>query len=180
MTDQDPRRWVGRPRPLGATPTENGVNFSLYSSVAEGVELCLIGDDPHDEVRVELIEVDGHIWHVHLPDVAIGQRYGWRVHGPWEPDQGLVCNPAKLLIDPYARQIDGHLDWNPACFGYDFTDPSQPNTENSAPHVPLSVVADTSFDWSGDRRPNVEMHRSVIYETHVRGMTMTHPGIPDE
>ena len=167
----------------GATYDGSGTNFALFSSVAEGVELCLFGDSTrearNDEVRVDVTEVDGHIWHVYLPEVRPGQHYGWRVHGPWDPEKGLWCNPTKLLIDPYAKAIDGFVDWMPACFGYDAADPDKPNLDDSAPHVPLAVVSDPFFDWGNDRSPHTAMHETVIYEAHVRGLTMRHPGVPE-
>lgn len=179
-----PRQWVGSPYPLGATYDGSGTNFALFSGVAEGVELCLLGDATTqgrgDEVRIDVSEVDGHIWHVRLPDVRPGQHYGWRVHGPWDPDRGLLCNSSKLLIDPYAKAIDGEVDWSPACFGYDQADPTKPNFDDSAPHVPLGVVSDPYFDWGNDRPLAHPMNESVIYEAHVRGLTMRHPGVPDE
>ena len=180
----DPRRqWVGTPYPLGASYDGSGTNFSIYSSVAEGVELSLLGDDPEngeqrEEMRIDLTEVDGFIWHMYLPDIRPGQRYGYRVHGPWEPDKGLWCNPAKLLLDPYAKAITGQVDWDPACFAYDFDDPDTQNTDDSGPHVPLAVVGDPFFDWGLDRPPARPLHESIIYETHVRGMTINHPEIP--
>ncbi len=179
-----PQRWVGQPSPLGATYDGTGTNFALFSSVAEGVELCLFGDSRSDtrgdELRIDLTEVDGHIWHTYLPDVRPGQHYGWRVHGPWNPSAGLWCNPTKLLIDPYAKAIDGVVDWAPACFGYSADDPDKPNLEDSAPHVPLAVVHDPFFEWGNDRPPRRSMHETVIYEAHVKGLTMRHPAIPDE
>ncbi|MDJ0770013.1 MAG: glycogen debranching protein GlgX [Ilumatobacter sp.] len=178
------RQWVGAPYPLGASYDGTGTNFSIFSSVAEGVELCLLGDTTpdgrRDEVRVEVNEVDGHIWHVYLPDVRPGQHYGWRVHGPWDPALGLWCNASKLLLDPYAKTIEGEVDWSPACFGYEFADHDKPNVDDSAPHVPLAVVSDPYFEWGNDRPPNTPMHETVIYEAHVKGMTMRHPGVPDE
>jgi glycogen operon protein len=176
------RRWVGRPYPLGATYDGSGTNFSLYTSVADGVELCLLSDDGDDEVRLDLspAEVDGYCWHIYLPDVRPGQRYGYRVHGPWKPAEGLWCNPAKLLLDPYAKAIAGEMDWDRACFGYEFDDPDRANTDDSAPHVPNAVVSDPFFDWANDRPPGHGMHDTIIYEAHVRGMTMRHPSIPDE
>jgi glycogen operon protein len=173
------RTWVGRPYPLGATYDGSGTNFSLFSSVAEAVELCLL-DGNGTEVRVELTEVDGHCWHTYLPDVRPGQRYGYRVHGPWDPARGLWCNPAKLLLDPYAKAIDGDIDWDRACFAYDFDDADRQNHSDSAPHVPCALVADPFFDWANDRPPSHPMHETIIYETHVRGMTMRHPGIDEE
>jgi glycogen operon protein len=176
-----PRQWVGRPYPLGATYDGAGTNFSLFSSVAEGVELCLLSSDGEPgEIRVELTEVDGYCWHSYLPEVRPGQRYGYRVHGPWNPSQGHWCNPAKLLLDPYAKAVDGEVDWDPACFAYDFTDPAKPNAADSAPHVPRGVVSDPFFDWGNDRPPDNPMHEAIIYEAHVRGMTIRHPEVPDE
>jgi isoamylase len=178
-----PRQWVGRPYPLGATYDGSGTNFSMFSGVAEAVELCLLdGDDPQgrSERRVELTEVDGHCWHTYLPDVRPGQRYGYRVHGPWRPEEGLWCNPSKLLLDPYAKTIEGEVDWDPACFAYDFDDNDQPNTADSAPHVPRGVVHDPFFDWGVDRPPVHGMHESIIYEAHVKGLTFRHPGVPEE
>ena len=137
-----PTQWVGTPYPLGATYDGNGTNFSIFSSSAEGVELCLFGDATdegrRDEIKIDVTEVDGHIWHTYLPDVRPGQHYGWRVHGRWEPDAGHWHNPTKLLIDPYAKAIEGEVDWSPACFGYEFDDPDRPNVDDSAPHVPLA------------------------------------------
>ena len=178
-TSHDQRVWVGNPYPLGAYYDGSGTNFSLFTSVADGVELCLLGDGPDaDEVRVSLTEVDGHCWHAYLPDVRPGQRYGFRVHGPWEPAKGLWCNPSKLLLDPYAKAIDGEIDWSEACFGYQFDDPDQPNTDDSAPHVAKAVVGDRFFDWGNDRPPDVALHDTIIYEAHVRGLTMKHPDVP--
>ncbi|MET0579689.1 MAG: glycogen debranching protein GlgX, partial [Ilumatobacteraceae bacterium] len=154
---------------------------SIFSSVAEGVELCLLGPNGDmSEVRTELKEVDGHCWHAYLPDVRPGQRYGYRVHGPWDPEKGLWCNPAKLLLDPYAKAIDGEVDWDEACFAYDFDDPDEPNTADSAPHVPRAVVSDPFFDWGNDRPPDHGMHDTVIYEAHVKGLTARHPDVPEE
>ncbi len=180
-----PRQWVGTPYPLGATYDGASTNFSIFSSAAEGVELCLLGDTAdeqgrRDEIRIEITEVDGHIWHTQLPDVRPGQRYGYRMHGPWEPDDGLWFNSSKLLLDPYAKAIEDEVDWAPACFGYDFDDPDQPNSDDSAPHVPLAIVSDPYFDWGNDRAPLVPRHETVIYETHVRGFTKRHPEIPEE
>jgi isoamylase len=179
-----PRQWVGRPYPLGATYDGSGTNFSLFSGVAEGVELCLLagGGAPNEQVeqRIELTEVDGFCWHTFLPDVRPGQRYGYRVHGPWNPAQGQWCNPAKLLLDPYAKTVDGEVDWDPACYAYDLDDPDRASAADSAPHVPRAVVSDPFFDWGNDRPPDHPMHETVIYETHVRGLTMLHPDIPPE
>ncbi|HEY5664975.1 MAG TPA: glycogen debranching protein GlgX [Ilumatobacter sp.] len=174
---------MGTPYPLGANYDGSGTNFSLFSSVAEGVELCLLGPADaagrRDETRVDLTEVDGHIWHVYLPEVRPGQHYGWRVHGPWNPARGLWCNSTKLLIDPYARAIDGVVDWSPACFAYDQDDHTRPNLDDNAAHVPLTVVSDPFFDWGHDRPPDTPIDRTVIYEAHVRGLTMRHPQVPE-
>ncbi|HLM28476.1 MAG TPA: hypothetical protein VK360_01035, partial [Acidimicrobiales bacterium] len=110
--------WPGKPYPLGATYDGTGTNFSLYSEVADGVELCLF-DAEDGEQRIALTEVDGFCWHAYLPRVGAGQRYGFRVHGPWDPGRGHRCNPNKLLLDPYAKAVDGGVDWHPACFPYD-------------------------------------------------------------
>ena len=177
-TASDQRRvWVGKPYPLGAHYDGSGTNFSIFSSIADGVELCLIDDDGGEE-RIELDEVEGFCWHAYLPRARPGQRYGFRVTGPWEPARGLWCNPSKLLLDPYAKAIDGKVDWDPACFGYDFDDHDRMNTRDSAPHVPNGVVGDMFFDWGNDRAPQVPLHETTIYETHVRGLTMTHPDVP--
>ncbi|MEQ8718317.1 MAG: glycogen debranching protein GlgX [Acidimicrobiales bacterium] len=174
------RQWVGDAYPLGATYDGAGTNFSLFSSVADGVELCLVSERGDEEERVELSEVDGFCWHAYLPDVRPGTRYGYRVHGPWDPDNGLWCNPAKLLLDPYAKAVDGFIDWSPACFGYVFGDESKPNTDDSAPHVPKALVHDPWFDWGNDRPPAHPVHHTVIYETHVKGLTRRHPDVPPE
>jgi glycogen operon protein len=170
--------WPGRPYPLGATYDGTGTNFSLFSEAADAVELCLFDDDGV-ETRVPVAEVDGFCWHVYLPGVGANQRYGFRVHGPWEPDRGHRCNPNKLLLDPYAKAIDGGVDWDPSCFPYDFDDPDSRNDDDSAGHVPKAVVVSPYFDWGADRPPDVSLHESIIYELHVKGFTATHPGIPE-
>jgi isoamylase len=170
--------WPGRPYPLGATYDGAGTNFSLFSEVAQGVELCLLADDG-TETRVGLDEVDAHCWHAYLPGVGPGQCYGYRVSGPWDPTQGLRCNPAKLLLDPYAKAVAGEVDWNPACFGYVPGQEDSRSDLDSAPHVPKSVVHNPYFDWGTDRPPTTPLHESVIYETHVKGFTVRHPDIPE-
>ena len=169
--------WPGHPYPLGATYDGAGTNFSIFSEVAEGVELCLFDDG--DEIRVTFDELDAHCWHAYVPSVGPGQRYGYRVHGPWDPAQGLRCNPNKLLLDPYAKAIDGEVDWDQACFGYTFGDENSRNDDDSAPHVPTSVVHNPYFDWSNDRPPSTPLHDTIIYETHVRGFTVRHREIPE-
>jgi glycogen operon protein len=172
--------WPGTPIPLGAAYDGAGTNFAVFSDVAEGVELCLFGDDGGDEARIALIERDGGVWHVYLPRVGPGQRYGFRVHGPWDPARGLRCNPAKLLLDPYARAIEGGVDWDLAVLAYEPDDPDRMNAADSAPHVPRSVVVNPFFDWQDDRPPRRPYHETTIYEAHVKGLSRTHPGVPEE
>ncbi|MFT4165181.1 MAG: glycogen debranching protein GlgX [Microlunatus sp.] len=171
--------WPGRSYPLGATYDGSGVNFAMFSEVAGRVELCLLDDDG-EETRFELTEVDGYVWHAYLPGVQPGQRYGYRVYGPYVPANGQRCNPAKLLLDPYAKAIEGMIDGHESLYSYRFDDPSQFNDEDSRGHTMLSVVVNPYFDWGHDRPPGHEYHESVIYETHVKGLTMTHPGVPEE
>ncbi|HEX2254867.1 MAG TPA: glycogen debranching protein GlgX [Thermoanaerobaculia bacterium] len=172
--------WPGQPYPLGATFDGSGTNFSLFSEVAERVELCLY-DAEGRETRVDLTETTAFCWHGYLPGVVAGQRYGFRVHGPWSPDEGHRCNPAKLLLDPYAKAVEGQVRWDEAVFPYHFDDPEGPLNENdSAPFVPKAVVTATFFDWGADRPPRTPLHESVIYEVHVKGFTRRHPEIPEE
>jgi glycogen operon protein len=178
------RAWPGDPYPLGATFDGVGTNVSAYSEVAEGVELCVFdGDDSLDqaeEVRVELVEMTGGCWHAYLPDLQPGTRYGFRVHGPWDPAAGLRVNPAKLLLDPYAKAIEGSVQWNEAVFAHRFDDADSINEADSAPYVPRSLVTNPYFDWDGDRPLRTPWNESVIYETHVRGATQRHPAVDDE
>jgi glycogen operon protein len=146
--------------------------------VAESVELCLFDDSGREE-RVPLEEADALCWHVYLPSVTAGQRYGYRVHGPWDPEQGVRCNPAKLLLDPYAKAIEGGVDWDQACFPYTFGHAHSRNDVDSAPHVPKSVVHNPFFDWSNDRAPTTPLHETIIYEVHVKGFTARHPDIAE-
>jgi isoamylase len=170
--------WPGTAYPLGATYDGAGTNFALFSEVAERVELCLF-DAEGTETRVTLPEVDGYVWHGYLPDIEPGQRYGYRVHGPYAPAEGHRCNPNKLLLDPYAKAIDGTFDWHQSLFSYNFGDPDSVNDEDSAPHMPASVVINPYFDWSTDRPPRTSYADTVIYEAHVKGLTETHPDIPE-
>nr|WP_202506167.1 glycogen debranching protein GlgX [Amycolatopsis rubida] len=172
------RPWPGKPYPLGATYDGVGTNFALFSEVAEHVDLCLF-DDEGNETRSRLEEVDGFVHHGYLLGVGPGQRYGFRVHGPYDPSRGQRCNPSKLLIDPYAKALSRGVDWSEALFSYRFDDPEQLNEDDSAGHVPYSLVVSPFFDWANDRAPRVPYHETVIYETHVRGMTMTHPFVPE-
>ena len=173
------RTLPGRSYPLGATYDGSGTNFSLFSEVAERVELALIADDGSQEC-VDLTEVDGNVWHGYLPGVGAGQRYGFRVHGPYQPDRGHRCNPSKLLLDPYAKAIDGRLDGDRSLSGYRSEDPAEPETADSLGHTMLSVVTDPAYDWGDDRAPDRAYHHTVIYEAHVRGLTRTHPDLPEE
>lgn len=171
--------WPGTPYPLGATYDGTGTNFALFSELAERVELCLF-DDAGAETRVELVEVDGFIWHAFLPSVGPGQRYGYRVHGPYDPARGQRSNSAKLLLDPYAKAVEGPVDWDESLFGYRFGRPWERSDADSAAHQTRCVVVNPYFDWRGDRPLRIPYHESVVYETHVRGLTIGHPELPPE
>ena len=171
--------WPGNAYPLGATYDGSGTNFALFSEVAERVELCLF-DARGAETRIDLPEMDGFVWHAFLPGIEPSQRYGYRVHGPYDPEQGLRCNPSKLLLDPYAKAIDGRIDWHPSLFAYELGRPDTVNTDDSAAHMPKSVVINPFFDWGVDRPPGHAYANSVIYEAHVKGLTNRHPEIPRE
>jgi glycogen operon protein len=157
--------------PLGAHPGADGVDFAVYSSIAESVDLCLF-DERGRETRQPLEQDEGYVWRGRVPGIGHGSRYGFRVHGPWDPSAGLRCNPQKLLLDPYARAVSGTVDWHPAVHGEDPSD--------SAPYVPRSVVCANEFDWTGDVRPGRPLDDSIIYELHVKGFTQLHPGVPQE
>jgi isoamylase len=178
MSEHRIQVWPGRAYPLGPTFDGAGTNFALFSEVAESVELCLF-DDAGNERRVRLEEVDAFSWHAYLPNVGPGQRYGYRVHGPYAPEQGVRCNPRKLLLDPYARAIEGDVDWNSSCYSYDLANEGTVNLEDSAPHVFKSVVHNPNFDWAGDRSPDKPLHDTVIYEAHLKGFTRCHPDVPE-
>ena len=169
--------WPGTAYPLGATWDGSGTNFALFSEAAERVELCLF-DEQGAETRVELAEVDGFVWHCYLPGTGPGQRYGYRVHGPYDPSQGHRCNAAKLLLDPYGKAVEGDLQWNRALFS------GQPGgrsfARDSAPFMPRSVVINPYFSWADDRPPRTPYHETLIYEAHVRGLTLRHPEVPPE
>ncbi len=170
--------WPGRAYPLGATYDGEGTNFALFSEVAEMVELCLFDDEGHER-RVRLEEVDAFSWHGYLPGIKPGQRYGYRVHGQYDPSSGLRCNPRKLLLDPYAKAIEGGIDWNPSCYAHDLEHEGAVNLQDSAPHVFKSVVHHPHYDWGGDRRPDTPLHETVIYEAHLKGLTKCHPQVPE-
>ena len=167
--------WPGKAYPLGATYDGAGTNFTLFSEAAERVELCLFDADG-TETRITLPEVDYFVWHGYIPSIEPGQRYGYRVYGPYEPEAGLRCNPNKLLLDPYSKAIDGTFDWNQSLFSYTFGDPDSRNDDDSAASMPKSVVINPFFDWGNDRPPDHEYADTVIYEAHVKGLTETHPG----
>ncbi|RAY11671.1 glycogen debranching enzyme GlgX [Actinomadura craniellae] len=174
-----PEVWPGEPYPLGATWDGTGTNFALFSEVAQRVELCLF-DAAGRETRIALPETDGFVWHGYVPGVGPGQRYGYRVHGPYDPAQGNRCNPAKLLLDPYGKAVEGEIDWHESLFSYHFADPDVLNTEDSAAYMPKNVVINPFFDWADDRPPRTPYHETVIYEAHVKGLTIQHPDIPEE
>jgi isoamylase len=173
----------GAPFPLGATQGERagvtGTNFAIASSVASSVTLCLF-DKAGRETRIPLRDNDADVWHAFVPGVGAGQAYGYRVSGPWDPARGLRCNPAKLLLDPYARAISGSVAFGPEVLGQDEADPAKPSTLDSAGHVQRSLVADTGFGWADADRPWYRYADSVVYEIHVKGFTMRHPDIPPE
>jgi glycogen operon protein len=169
----------GLPYPLGATYDGLGTNFSVFSEIAERVELCLF-DEANHETRVALPEVTGYHWHGYLPGVRPGQRYGYRVHGPWRLTDGARCNAHKLLLDPYARAVEGLPRWDESVYPYRFGEPEQPSTGDSGPFVPRSIVAERFFDWKHDRPPKIPWHETIVYEMHVKGFTMRHPEVPPE
>jgi glycogen operon protein len=176
------RVWRGKPYPLGATWDGSGVNFAIFSENAESVDLCLFEADGTEQ-RIRMVEQTDLVWHCYLPDVRPGQRYGYRVHGPYEPRSGHRFNPAKLLIDPYAKRIDGEVAWDDSLFGYRIgaeEDDLEPDERDSAPFVPKGVVVNEAFVWSSDGRPATPLDRTLIYEVHVKGFTMLHPEVPEE
>jgi isoamylase len=185
------RIWPGTPYPLGATWDGWGTNFTLFSEVADRVQLCLFdeagdenargaeaGGGTFTETQIELTEIDGFVWHGYLPGIAPGQRYGYRVHGPYDPPRGRRCDGSKLLLDPYAKAIEGDVSWDESLFDYQFANPKKRNTTDSAPRMPKNVVINPVFDWGNDRAPQIPYHETVIYEAHVRGLTVLHPDVP--
>jgi isoamylase len=176
--------WPGKPYPLGATWDGAGVNFSLFSENATHVELCLFdGPDGLRETRIPVKQQTHQVWHLYLPEVRPGQFYGYRVYGPYAPREGHRFNPAKLLLDPYAKAIDGIIKWSNALFGYTVGHAEQDlsrSESNSAAGMPKCVVVDPAFSWGNDAPPGTPWHETIIYELHVRGFTMRHPAVPDE
>jgi isoamylase len=180
------RVWPGAPGPLGATWNGEGTNFAIFSEHATRVELCLFADSrgPAESQRVDLPERSGDVWHGYLPDVRPGQAYGYRVHGPHAPAEGHRFNPAKLLLDPYAKAISGPIKWNDALAGYPLrsSDPDRDliaDTADNAAAVPKSLVVESAFTWGDDRPLRTPWNRTLIYECHVKGMTMLHPDVPE-
>ncbi|MEU3383674.1 glycogen debranching protein GlgX [Streptomyces albidoflavus] len=171
--------WPGQAYPLGASYDGAGTNFAVFSEAADRIELVLLHDDG-SETAVELRETDAFVRHAYLPGVMPGQRYGFRVHGPYAPERGQRCNSAKLLLDPYARAVSGRIKWGEEVYGYHFGSPEKRNDLDSARHTMTSVVVNPYFDWGDDRRPRTDYHRTVIYEAHVKGLTMLHPALPEE
>src|SRR5262249_21595310 len=176
--------WRGRPWPLGATWDGEGVNFARYSEHADRVELCLFDAKVRRELeRIELRERTDFVWHAYLPDARPGTLYGWRVHGPWAPEQGHRYNPNKLLLDPYARMIVGGLRWSDALFGHRVGGRREDlvaDPRDSAACMPKCQVVDPAFTWSEDRRPSVPWADTVIYELHVKGYTQLNPLVPPQ
>jgi len=176
--------FPGTPFPLGATYDGRGVNFALYAEHAKRVDLCLFQQDDESEyITINLSERTHHIWHGYLPDLHPGQRYGYRVHGPFRPEHGFRFNPNKLLIDPYAKAIAGTINWDDSLFGYEIGhsdgDLSYSHID-SAPYIPKSVVINSSFDWQGVEKPRIPYHQSIIYETHLKGFTKMNEQIPED
>ena len=176
--------WPGRPYPLGATWDGEGVNFALFSEHAERVELCLFDAAGRREIHRQAVrEHTDQVWHCYLPEARPGQLYGYRVHGPYRPEEGHRFNPHKLLLDPYAKSLVGGLRWSDALFGYTIghrrADLSF-DRRDSARGMPKCKVIDPAFTWGDDRRPNVAWSETVIYEAHVRGFTMLHPDVPPQ
>jgi glycogen operon protein len=169
--------WPGSSYPLGATWDGWGTNFALFSEAAERVELCLF-DESGAEERIPLTEVDGFVWHGYLPTISPGQRYGYRVHGPHDQARGYRCAPSKLLLDPYGKAVDGDVIWDEALFDYKWAEPRRANKADSAAFMPKNVVINPFFDWGNDRPPRIPYHETVLYEAHVRGLTLRHPEVP--
>ena len=177
--------WPGRPYPLGATWDGAGVNFALFSQNAIAVDLCLFdGPEGNREFeRIRMPEYTDHVWHAYLPSIRPGQLYGYRVHGPFAPELGQRFNPNKLLMDPYAKAISGHVKWDDALFGYTIGDPEVDlsfDERDSAANMPRSLVVDPAFSWGYDAPPRTPWHRTLIYEMHVKGFTARHPAVPPE
>ena len=176
--------WPGTPYPLGATWQGHGVNFALFSENASGVDVCLFDtlEDEHETVRIRMTEHTDQVWHVFLPEIKPGQLYGYRVYGPYEPEKGMRFNASKLLLDPYAKAVAGEVEWGPEVFGYELGGEEEDlarDFRDSAAFMPKAVVIDPAFDWGEDALPCTPLHRSIIYEAHVKGFTKLCPGVPE-
>src|SRR5215813_11187943 len=175
--------WPGRPDPLGATWDGQGTNFALFAQQATRVELCLFEEMYGKETeRFTLPEQSRNVWHAYLQGVGPGQLYGYRVHGRYAPREGLRFNPNKLLIDPYARAISGVINWLAPVFAYrqgSRTEDLTRDVHNSARGMPKSVVIDGEFDWADDFPPSIPWSETIVYETHLRGISMRHPDVPE-
>ncbi|RYZ67088.1 MAG: glycogen debranching enzyme GlgX, partial [Proteobacteria bacterium] len=174
--------WRGTPSPLGAQTKRDGVNFALYSEHAEKVELCLFDENEKETQRIPITEHTQHVWHCFVVGAKPGQLYGYRVHGPYKPEEGHRFNPNKLLIDPYAKATSGPVKWDPAVFGYEIGNEAQDlsfDERDSAPFVPKSIVVDGKFDWGDDSFPQIPWNETIIYETHVKGFTKLLPEVPE-
>ncbi|MCI9887939.1 glycogen debranching protein GlgX [Micrococcales bacterium 31B] len=171
--------WPGAAAPLGATYDGNGTNFALFSEAADAVDLCLI-DEQGRETRIPISECDAFVWHIYVVGVHPGARYGFRVHGPYDPPNGHRCDPSKLLLDPYAKAIEGQIDTDDSLFSYQRKNPAERNTSDNLGHTMFSVVVSPFFDWGNDKAPGHAYNDSIIYEAHVKGLSMLHPDIPDD
>ena len=175
--------WPGKPYPLGARYDGKGVNFSLFAENASGVELCLFDNEGNETSRIMIVERTHNSWHVYIPGIRPGQQYGYRVHGPYEPENGHRFNPNKLLIDPYAKALNGTGEWNNALFGYEIGNGKEDlsfSETDSAPFVPKCIVIDDVFDWEGDNQLKIPLNKTIKYELHVKGFTKRFSGIPEE
>src|SRR5262245_21394120 len=176
------RTRPGRPSPLGATWDGASVNFALFSEHATGVELCLF-EASGEETRIPVTQQTDQVWHIALPEARPGQRYGYRVHGPYDPAQGHRFNPHKLLLDPYAKAIEGAIRWDESLFGYTIGHADADlslDERDSAPSMPKSVVIEPAFTWGDDRPPRTPWEETIIYEVHTKGFTARHPDVPRE
>ncbi|HVG11932.1 MAG TPA: alpha-amylase family glycosyl hydrolase, partial [Flavisolibacter sp.] len=175
--------YPGNPFPLGATPDADGVNFALYAENATAVYLCLFQPGAENEYEcIAVKERTNHVWHIYIPGLRPGQFYGYRVEGPYAPESGHRFNVNKLLIDPYAKALSGVITWHDSLFGYEIGHPDGDlsfSDSDSAPFVPRSIVVDQTFDWEGDKHPQIAYHKTIIYEAHVKGLTKLHPDIPE-
>ncbi|MCF0074191.1 glycogen debranching protein GlgX [Dyadobacter sp. CY261] len=182
---QEIKTLPGKPYPLGATWDGKGINFAVFSENAHGMELCLFNPENEAEeyIKIKIEEVTHHVWHVYVPGLKAGQLYGYRVHGPYDPEKGHRFNPNKLLLDPYAKAINGTIRWDDAVFAYEIGNPEQDlsfSESDSAGFMPKAVVIDHHFDWTGDTRLEIPYHATVIYEVHVKGFTIQNKELPEE